>query len=157
MLQWVFRWFGHQPRCLWVLYRFSFRRHCRPINAERARARIARRDSVERRDVFRTPMVFLAYLSLSSPPISCSSSHARLSMSGGPGNSHEYPCFDDMYRNGSVQERFGFGRIGVQPYALASHRFEPCEITPQHAATVRMPSGRVSVIIVPVTPCSVLA
>ena len=84
-MQRVFRWFGHQPRCLWVLNKFSFRRHCRSINAERARARIAHRDSVESRDVLRPPMVFFAYLSLSSPAVSCASSSTLSTVSGSPG------------------------------------------------------------------------
>jgi hypothetical protein len=51
MLQWVFGWFGHQPRSLWVFDRFSFRRHSRTINAEGTRARIPRGDGIERGDI----------------------------------------------------------------------------------------------------------
>jgi hypothetical protein len=51
MLQWVFGWFGHQPRSLWILDRLSFRRHGRTINAEGTRACISRGDSIERGDI----------------------------------------------------------------------------------------------------------
>jgi hypothetical protein len=72
MLQRVFRWFSHLPRCLWVFDRFSFRLHSR--------------DSIECRDVLGPPLVFLAYLSLSSPDISCASfSTHSTPVSGSPG------------------------------------------------------------------------
>lgn len=65
MLQRVFGWFGHQPRCLWVLDGFSFRRHSRAIHAEGTCARIARRDGIKRRDVLE-PLRLLCVLIESS-------------------------------------------------------------------------------------------
>src|SRR5579863_40372 len=51
MLQRVFRRLGHHTRCLWILDGLRFGRHCRAIDAEGARARIARSDRIERRDI----------------------------------------------------------------------------------------------------------